>query len=94
MANEEYLSEQEAWIGVLEKSCVKGVLVEENSARVLGDHVEDLRQGTVGDKACTLLYADHMPRAIKVSSQKQGSDPRGPKFQERTWSSSVCRLLR
>ena len=37
---------------------------------VLGDHVEDLRQGTVVDKACTLLYADHMPRAIKVRSQK------------------------
>ena len=40
----------------------KGVLVEENSAMVLGDHVQDLRQGTVGDKACTLQYA--------VSSQK------------------------
>ena len=40
----------------------KSVLVEENSAMVLGDHVEVLRQGTVGDEACTLLYADHTPR--------------------------------
>ena len=41
----------------------KGVLVEENSAMVLGDHVEVLRQRTVGDETCTLLNADHMPRA-------------------------------
>ena len=43
----------------------QGILVEENSATVLGDHVEVLRQGAVGDEACTLLYADHMPRAIE-----------------------------
>ena len=37
---------------------------------VLGDHVEVLRQGTVGDEACTFLYADHMPRAIEVRGQQ------------------------
>ena len=35
----------------------------------LGDHVEVLRQGTVADKACTLLCADHMPRAVEVLCQ-------------------------
>ena len=48
----------------------KGLLVEENSAMVLGDHVEVLRQGTISDKARTLLYADHMPRAIEVRSHR------------------------
>ena len=41
----------------------KGILVEEKCAMVLGDNVEVLLQGNVGDKARTLLYADHMPRA-------------------------------
>ena len=36
---------------------------------VLGDHEEVHRQRTVRDEACTLLDADHMPRAIKVRSQ-------------------------
>ena len=36
---------------------------------VLGDHVEVSRQGTVSDKARTLLNADHMPRDIEVRSQ-------------------------
>ena len=44
----------------------ESIHVEEHSAVVLGDHVEVL-QGTVGDKARPLLYADHMPRAIMVS---------------------------
>ena len=48
----------------------KSVLVEENSAMVLDDHVEVLRQRTVGDETCTLLHADHMPRAIEVRSQR------------------------
>ena len=47
----------------------KGILVEENSAVVLGDHVEVPRQGTVSDKSRTLLNADHMPRDIEVRSQ-------------------------
>ena len=52
------------------KSRVKVSLFEEHGAMVLGDHMEVLRQGTVGDEARPLLYADHMPRAIKVRSQK------------------------
>ena len=59
------MSEQRTWIGVHEKSRGK-----ENSEMVLGDHVEVLRQGTVSDKARTLLNADHMPRAIEVRSQQ------------------------
>ena len=35
----------------------ESVLVEKYGAMVLGDHVEVLRQGTVGDKASS-LYAD------------------------------------
>ena len=35
----------------------KGVLVEENRAVVLGDHVEDLRQRPISDKTCSFLYA-------------------------------------
>ena len=38
----------------------KSILVEENSAMVLG----------VGDEACTLLYAGHMPLAIEVRGQR------------------------
>ena len=45
-------------------------LVEETSAMVLCDRVVVLRRGTVGDKACTLLYLDHMPRAIVVRGQQ------------------------
>ena len=36
---------------------------------VLGDPVEVLRQGTVGDKACTFLNADDVPRAGEVARQ-------------------------
>ena len=39
-------------------------------AIVLGDHVEVLRQGTFGDEARPLLYANPMPRAIEVRSQQ------------------------
>ena len=48
----------------------QGILVEENSAMVLGDHLEVLRLGTVSDEARTLLNADHMPRAIELRSQQ------------------------
>ena len=50
----------------------ESILVEENSAMVQGDHVEVLRQGTVGvgDKACTFLYADHMPWTTEVRGQQ------------------------
>ena len=41
MAHEEYLSEQEV-------ACIS-VLVEKNSTAVLGDHVQVLRLGDVGD---------------------------------------------
>ena len=34
-----------------------------------GDHVEVLREGTVGGKARTLLAANHMPRAVEVAGQ-------------------------
>ena len=37
---------------------------------VLGDHVEDLRQGTVSDETKPLLYANHMPKAIEVWRQR------------------------
>ena len=36
---------------------------------VVGDHVECLLQGTVGDEARPLLYANHMPRAVQVICQ-------------------------
>ena len=48
----------------------ESILVEEHGAMVLGDHVEVLRQGTVGYEARPFLYADHVPRAIKVRSQQ------------------------
>ena len=48
----------------------KSILVAENNAMVLVDHVEVLRQGTVGDEAGTLLYVDHMPRPIEVRGQQ------------------------
>ena len=51
-------------------SARKSILVAENNAMVLGDHVEVLRQGTVGDEASTLLYVDHMPRPIEVRGQQ------------------------
>ena len=51
-------------------SALKSILVEENNAMVLVDHVEVLRQGTVGDEAGTLLYVDHMPRPFKVQGQQ------------------------
>ena len=51
-------------------SARKSILVEENNAMVLGEHVEVLRQGTVGDEAGTLLYVDHMLRSIEVRGQQ------------------------
>ena len=36
---------------------------------VLSDLVEVLRRGTVSDKACTFLYTDDVPRAVKVACQ-------------------------
>ena len=44
--------------------------VEENSAMVLGDHVEVHRQGTLSDTACTFLYEDDVPRTVKVARQR------------------------
>ena len=38
----------------------RGVLVEENCAVVLGDHVEVLRQRTIGDEAFPFLHTNHM----------------------------------
>ena len=69
MAHEEHLSEHGTWIAVHEFAR-NSVLAEENNAMVLGGHVEVLRQGTVGDKASTLLYVDHMPRHIEVRGQQ------------------------
>ena len=42
----------------------------EHDAMVLGDHVDVLRQGTVSDENRPFLYANHMPRAIEVRSQR------------------------
>ena len=36
---------------------------------MLGDHEEVLFEGTVGDEARPLLYANHMPRAVMVICQ-------------------------
>ena len=49
---------------------LKSVLVEEHSAVVLGDHVEVLRQGTVGDETCPFLHADCVPWTIEVACQR------------------------
>ena len=43
-----------------------GIRVEEHGAMMLDDHVEVLLQGTVGDKARHLLYANHMPWDVEV----------------------------
>ena len=48
----------------------ESVFVEEYGVMVLVDHVEVLRQGTVGDQARHFLYANHMSRAIEVRSQQ------------------------
>ena len=53
---------------------VEGVLIEEKSAVVLGDHVKFLRQGTIGDEAGTPPYRSE-PHA-------------GPEFHVRIWSQS------
>ena len=49
---------------------LQSVLVEEHSAVVLGDHVEVLRQGTVGDETCPFLHADYVPWAVEVACQR------------------------
>ena len=59
-AHEEYLSEQGDLDWRTRVLTLESVLVEENSAMVLG----------VGDEACTLLYAGHMPPAIEVITWK------------------------
>ena len=43
-----------------------GIRDEEHGTVVLDDHVEVLLQGTVGDKARPLLFANHMPWAVEV----------------------------
>ena len=48
---------------------LEGILVEEHGAMMLDDHVEVLLQGTVGDEARHLLYANHMPWAAEVICQ-------------------------
>ena len=42
------------------------IRVEEHGTVVLDDHVEVLTQGTVGDEARQLLFANHMPWAVEV----------------------------
>ena len=37
---------------------------------VLGDHIEILLQGSVGDEARPFLHANHMPRAVEVRSKQ------------------------
>ena len=49
---------------------LEGILVEEHGAMMLDDHVEVLLQGTVGDEARPLLYANHMPWAVEVRSKQ------------------------
>ena len=49
---------------------LKSVVVEENSAMVLGDHVEVLRQGPFSDEARPFLHTNHMPRAVEVTCQR------------------------
>ena len=73
----------------------ESVLVEEYGAMVLGDHVEVLRQGTVGDEACTFLNADDVPRAVKVACQRvrvrspRGARVPGDDLQLVCWTPSV-----
>ena len=45
----------------------EGVLVEEDGAAVLGNHVEIFLQRLVVTKARAFLHADNMPRAIEVA---------------------------
>ena len=70
------------------------VLVKENGALVLGDHVEVFRQGTASEKpapSCTQMTC-HGP--VRWLASVFGSDPvAGPGFQERIWSLSVGRRL-
>ena len=90
----EYLSELRDVDRRTREVARKGILVEERSAMVVGDHVEVLRQATVSDETRPLLYANHMPRAIEVRDSKLGSNPlASPGFQERIWSLSVGRRL-
>ena len=44
----------------------KSIDVEERGAMVLGGDVEVLRKGTGGQKACTFLHADDVPRSVEV----------------------------
>ena len=44
----------------------KSILVEERGAVVLGGDVEVLRKGTGGERACTFLNADDVPRSAEV----------------------------
>ena len=59
---------------------------------MLGDHEEVLRQGPVGDKACSILHAYHVPRAVRVTSQRVRALAE-PKFQEKSCIKSVGRLF-
>ena len=70
----------------------KGILVEENSAILLGVPVEVLRQRPISDDAHPFLHTNHMPRAVEVTRQRarvRALD--GPGFQERSCSLSVGR---
>ena len=49
---------------------LESVVVEENSAMVLGDHVEVLRQGPFSVEARHFLHTNHMPRAVEVTCQR------------------------
>ena len=75
---------------------VKGVLVEENSAVVLGDHVKFLRQGTMGDEAGPFLHADHMPtcQRARVRTSRRSRVPRKDLEQVRATAVVVVRSKR
>ena len=48
----------------------ESVLDEEDSANVLGSHVEVLSQRTVSDKASSILCADDVPPGVRVACQR------------------------
>ena len=88
-AHEEYLGEQTTWMGVHGKSRVKSIVVEEHGAMVLGDHIGDLRQGTVSDKeepSCTQIICQG---PLRCEASKLGSEPRaGPGSHDK-----ICNLV-
>ena len=73
---------------------LEGILVEEHGATMLGDNVEVLLQGAVGDEARPLLNANHVPRAVTVICQSTlVRSPRGTGFHDKMCNLSVRRRL-